>query len=209
MIELRDLFINLLRSVATQITNMKLFFTVIILIVSFQSWIKADDITDFEIEGISVGDNLLDHFSDDQINNAYKNTYPKSKKYYGLQFELDDYELYKFIQIHLQSNTKYIVSSIAGGEFFEDMSKCYSKQKKITNDLVKNYPNAKLLEGEINGANDPETLLTISEFNLNNFEFIVTCTDWSKNAEETGNSDSLRVEISTTEFSDFLRNEAY
>ena len=209
MIELRDLFINLLRSVATQITNMKLFFTVIILIVSFQSWIKADDITDFEIEGISVGDNLLDHFSDDQINNAYKNTYPKSKKYYGLQFELDDYDLYKFIQIHLQSNTKYIVSSIAGGEFFEDMSKCYLKQKIITNDLVKNYPNAKLLEGEINGANDPETLLTISEFNLNNFEFIVTCTDWSKKAEKTGSSDSLRVEISTTEFSDFLRNEAF
>ena len=188
---------------------MRVFLLVLIIFFNFQLWTKADDITDFEIEGISVGDNLLDHFSVDQINNAYKNTYPKSKKYYGLQFELDDYDLYKFIQIHLQSNTKYIVSSIAGGEFFEDMSKCYLKQKIITNDLVKNYPNAKLLEGEINGANDPETLLTISEFNLNNFEFIVTCTDWSKKAEKTGSSDSLRVEISTTEFSDFLRNEAF
>ena len=57
---------------------MRVFITVLVLIFSFQSWTKADDIRDFEIEGISIGDSLLDFFSLDKIkkgiakNNIYK-----------------------------------------------------------------------------------------------------------------------------------------
>ena len=39
----------------------RIFLSVFILIISFQSWTKADDIRDFEIEGMSIGDNLLEH----------------------------------------------------------------------------------------------------------------------------------------------------
>ena len=46
---------------------MKIFLSVLILIFSLQSWTKADDIRDFEIEGISVGDSLLDYFSEETI----------------------------------------------------------------------------------------------------------------------------------------------
>ena len=34
---------------------------------SFQSWTKADDIRDFEIEGMSIGDSLLDYYSKEEI----------------------------------------------------------------------------------------------------------------------------------------------
>jgi len=37
---------------------------------SFQSLSKADDISDFQIEGISIGDSLLDHFKENEINEA-------------------------------------------------------------------------------------------------------------------------------------------
>ena len=40
---------------------LRVFISIIILIFSFQSLSKADDIRDFEIEGISVGDSLLNH----------------------------------------------------------------------------------------------------------------------------------------------------
>ena len=50
---------------------------------SFQSWTKADDISEFEIEGISVGDSLLDHFTTKTINSARKYEY-KNDKFYGL-----------------------------------------------------------------------------------------------------------------------------
>ena len=38
------------------------FLLILILTLSMQSWTKADDIRDFQIEGMSVGDNLLDYF---------------------------------------------------------------------------------------------------------------------------------------------------
>ena len=59
---------------------MRIFLSVLILIFSFQSSTKADDIRDFEIEGMSIGDSALDHFTKQEIeknirgyfNNQYK-----------------------------------------------------------------------------------------------------------------------------------------
>ncbi|MDA9083466.1 hypothetical protein N9K22_02420, partial [Candidatus Pelagibacter sp.] len=36
---------------------------ILILTFSFQTWTKADDISDFQIEGITLGDNLFDHLT--------------------------------------------------------------------------------------------------------------------------------------------------
>ena len=41
---------------------MKRLLLILILTFSFQSWTKADDISDFEIEGMSIGDSLLDFY---------------------------------------------------------------------------------------------------------------------------------------------------
>ena len=38
---------------------MRLFVAILVLILSIQSWTKADDISDFEIEGVSIGDSGL------------------------------------------------------------------------------------------------------------------------------------------------------
>ena len=41
---------------------MKRLLLILILTLSFQSLTKADDIRDFEIEGMSIGDSLLEYF---------------------------------------------------------------------------------------------------------------------------------------------------
>ena len=48
---------------------MKRLLLILILTFSFQTLSKADDIRDFEIEGMSIGDSLLDHFSKHHTNN--------------------------------------------------------------------------------------------------------------------------------------------
>ena len=48
---------------------MRVFLAVLFLIFSFQSWTKADDIRDFQIEGMSIGDSALDYVTEDEINN--------------------------------------------------------------------------------------------------------------------------------------------
>jgi hypothetical protein len=52
-------------------------FLIFILILNFQSWTNADDIKDFEIEGISIGDSLLDFFTKVSIDKkkSYKQNY--------------------------------------------------------------------------------------------------------------------------------------
>ena len=61
---------------------MRVFIAVLVLIFSLQSLTKADDIRDLEIEGMSVGDSLLDYYSQSEINEALKNpSYYKSKKF--------------------------------------------------------------------------------------------------------------------------------
>ena len=59
---------------------MRVFIAVLVLIFSFQSLTKADDISDFEIEGMTIGDSLLDYFSEKEITKK-KYYYPKSKKF--------------------------------------------------------------------------------------------------------------------------------
>ena len=60
---------------------MRIFLTLLILIFSLQSWTKADDISDFEIEGISIGDSLLDYYTTEEIINSKKTIYPESKNF--------------------------------------------------------------------------------------------------------------------------------
>ena len=49
---------------------MKKLFIIIIILICFQSLSKADDIRAFQIEGISIGDSLLEHFNLNEINDA-------------------------------------------------------------------------------------------------------------------------------------------
>ena len=46
---------------------MRVFIAVLILIFSFQSWARANDISDFEIEGMSVGDSALNYLDKETL----------------------------------------------------------------------------------------------------------------------------------------------
>ena len=61
----------------------RIFLSVLILIFSLQSLSKADDVINFEIEGMSVGDSLLDYFSknniEEEINSKFSYKYKDNK----------------------------------------------------------------------------------------------------------------------------------
>ena len=71
-------------------SNMRVFLSVIIIIFNLQSWTKADDIRDFQIEGMSVGDSLLDYLSEQEILNSKRES---KYDYYGL--ETSTFSLYQ------------------------------------------------------------------------------------------------------------------
>ena len=63
--------------------------------------------------------------------------------------------------------------------------------------------------GTFSHPEDKKSTMTAVEFYINQIEIIVQCTDWSKKYEAKNYTDNIRIEISSKEFSDFLRNEAY
>ena len=48
---------------------MKILLSILILVFSLQSWTKADDISEFQIEGISIGDSALNFYSKRKLKN--------------------------------------------------------------------------------------------------------------------------------------------
>ena len=84
---------------------MKRLLLILILTLSFQSLTKADDIKDFKIEGMSIGDSLLDFFSKKDIKSRKITTYPNSDKYYVIAFTKQDfYETYEVTQFIIKKN---------------------------------------------------------------------------------------------------------
>ena len=82
----------------------------------------ADDISDFEIEGISIVESLLDYYSESEINNAPSYFY-KNNKYAYYVFKLPDSRLYDYLQITIKvdsnntsntSNEKYLIHAAEG-----------------------------------------------------------------------------------------------
>ena len=51
---------------------MKIIVIFFIIIFTLQSWTKADDIKDFQIEGMSIGDSLLDYYTEEEIKDFTK-----------------------------------------------------------------------------------------------------------------------------------------
>ena len=60
---------------------MKIFLSILLLLFSFQSLTKADGVENFTIEGMSVGESLLDHFDKTTIDNKKSLPAWKSKKF--------------------------------------------------------------------------------------------------------------------------------
>ena len=108
---------------------MKLFLTILVLIFSLQSWTKADDVSELEIEGMSIGDSLLD-FMD---KSAMDFQFLYKKKIYMTTY-FDNPKIYEDIQITVKSDdNNYIIHNITGKIYYKkDYYKCLQNKVEIT-----------------------------------------------------------------------------
>ena len=117
---------------------MKRLLLILILTLSFQTWTKADDISDFEIEGISVGDSLLDHFDITKIKGGLKNWYPDKTFSYS---EFRDKKIKQFDKLGFffkPEDNGYKIYSISGMKFCtKNIKICYDFQNEIEKDFEK------------------------------------------------------------------------
>ena len=197
---------------------MRVFIAAIILIFSFQSPSQADDIRDFQIEGISIGDSLLDHFSKKEVKDFFEikyavNYYPKSKKFFTLG-TFSEGKIYKQILFGLKaSDNKYIIYGVDG---YKRMSyqDCVKESKLIISEIKQLFSKDKFsyrfYEKEHEGDASGNSIIFSHDFNFNSGDSIrVICTDWGKEMEADHYFDNIAVAIGAKEYDDWLENEAY
>jgi len=192
---------------------MKTFLAILVLIISFQSFSKADDIRDFQIEGMSIGDSLLDYVNKDFINDNKSYLY-KNKEYYTILLE-QDYEVYDAVQITVEDNDKnHIIKSLTGKTFYRNnnISECYKLLDNIDLEIsqtlkkiILEKKKTKIIPHSADETGE-STTKGISYFLDNKDTIYVYCTDWSK---KMGYWDNLKVQIKTKAYNDWLSNKAY
>ena len=185
---------------------------------SFQSISKADDIRDFEIEGISIGDSLLDHFKIKTIKSARKYTY-KKKKIYSIDIWSDKFKQYAAIQFHLKKNDKkYIIESLSGtlifGEngIYDSKSKdeCKKKKRVIMNSVSSLFPGADVQSFDDVNADDgygQKAFRSETYYALDFGEVWIQCVTWGKITKKKKKLyDNLRFTLLTPDFIKFMNS---
>jgi len=183
---------------------MKRLLLILILTLSFQTLAKADGIKEFEIEGMSIGDSLLDFFSRDEIENnktyevEQKNNHSVARYY--IRKNTNEYD---FITISFKTNDKkYKIIEISG--FLNlDFKKCKKKRNKINEELEPLFKKLRKQEtGDVEHFLDKSTTVNHIAYWFKDDEYIsLTCYDWS---EKSGYDDQLRFEIYSVEYLKFL-----
>ncbi len=134
---------------------MRVFIAVLVLIFSLQSWTKADDIRDFEIEGMSIGDSALKFFDKKEIEERKKKGFIYKKKdfYSATFFKKDFFEIYDNVQLHLKNNdSKYIIYSVGGQKKYPDQNikKCHSDMDQALEEIENYFKSAKIRDDGFN-----------------------------------------------------------
>ena len=131
----------------------------------------ADDISDFQIEGISIGDSLLDYMTEEEILKWIEKTkdaysYLKEPNKYSEVYLTKDFPTYNggvsfFIknntsnQYITNKNEKYRILFIRGKiDYVEDFDNCIAKRNEVAEVLSGMFPNEKKEEWSADYAPD-------------------------------------------------------
>ena len=118
----------------------------------------ADDISDFSIEGMSIGDSLLDYMTEDEIleeielnkdryyyleepnKYAHINLYINLKQYDGLSLFVKNNSPNNYVT---DKNEKYTILALRGSkQFIENFDDCIKERDEIVEILSRMFPNA-------------------------------------------------------------------
>tara|TARA_Y100000768_G_scaffold385583_1_gene372001 strand:- start:1257 stop:1814 length:558 start_codon:yes stop_codon:yes gene_type:complete len=183
---------------------MKKLLLIFILTFSLQSWIKAEDIRDFEIEGISIGKSVLDFYSKKKIKENYADWFePK----YGVTSLIETRGNYDEIQLMFKKkDPSYTIDAISAIKFTDPIY-CLKKIDEIKSEIQDLFDeNVKVGKKKtFNHSGDKSGKSKVTSYN---FVFkdtkdliIVACYDWSEKMKWW---DNLRISVRLDEYDRYI-----
>ena len=176
----------------------------------------ADDIRDFEIEGMSVGESLLNHFTKEKINTSIVNWYDRleKNKFTAIALKSEKFKQYDFVDIFTKYGDKsYKIDTIAGVIYFgnnkeiKDINNCYKKQINIAGEIKSMFKGSKQIgpkktifkNADPTGKSSYTDIYFILE---DNYHVAISCYDWSDHIKNK--ADHLYLTIRSTEVDSWL-----
>jgi hypothetical protein len=210
-----------------KIFNIKKIFFLIVFIIQFQNLSLADDIQNFKIEGMSIGDSALDYFSESQLEDNEQDWHNYSFKEYSTAL-MPGKGIYDwFLVSYKNDDENFIIVALVGGlektnydkkecnnkidavalnisELFKNTKQENRKSYELTADASRSYP----FTGKSN--------VTSISFNFpNNGVIILACYNMDKEANQNTNfimstlnqKDSFRINVRSHIFVNYLKKK--
>ena len=182
----------------------------------FSSSVVAEDISDFQIEGISIGDSLLDYMSEEEI---LKEIEINKGRYFFLEDNSFFVEVYKFEDLKTYDSMsffvkpddkKFLIYGVKGAiDYSEDFKGCIKKQNEIVNEISEMLRYAKKDEGTYNHRGDV-TNRSVVKFVRFTYDsggnIIIQCYDFEENLRIKNDwMEPLDIAIDTEELKKWFR----
>ena len=172
----------------------------------------SEDISEFEVEGISIGDSLLKYMSRAEIENNLSYVYEDLDKYIGKDVAQISYNknLKIYDEIHLDFKTTddmFEIIALNGILFYEDnVNQCYQKQVQLVEELKLVFKGVDVRkEGPLNHPAYPN-----GEIKYTRYAFFINENDYSNLevfcydiVEELKKTDRLTLNLKSKEFNDY------
>ena len=177
---------------------------------------QANDIRDLEIEGMSIGDSLLNYYKKEKIVNHLEKAYfYKDRKFADIFIEsIIENSIYDILQISFKpEDNNYIIEGIAGQiDYNNNIHECLPQKDEIALDIEKFISETTQIE-RVDNKKHPfdktgKSYTSSVYYFLENGSIDIQCYDWSKELEKKF-ADKLLVSFKSSDLRNFLMNEAY
>ena len=183
--------------------------TVLSMLLSIQ--VYADDINDVQIEGISIGDSLLNFASKENIDaNKYDNQNSNDKYIIYKADKFIQIKQYDYLGVTIKKNDiKYIVSSLSGRIYYKNLNECYKTRKQIKRDLEKIIKFNDIEKKKYKSQDGKATIYALQLY-LKPYpsleSIVLNCNHYSDKSKFKNN---LSVSINPQKYAFYLINEAH
>ena len=187
----------------------------------------AEDISDFQIERISIGDSLLDYMTEDEIlreieGNKDDYLHKKDPNKYVEIYLRKDFPTYSYVSFFIKNNStnkyitnkneEYTILSIYGSiDYEEDFDSCIVKRDEIAEELSMIFPSTNKLAGFFEHSIDPSgnSIVDYVYFEFDSGAQIeASCDNFEETLRLENNwSEGLNIAINNAETTSWLRRK--
>ena len=165
----------------------------------------ANDISEIELDGMSLGDSLLNYYSKKEIKDNKINYFPDERQYFVTFY---DKNLSRFddMEIYLKTNDKnYTMKSINAGLYPKSLKECIKVKDEIKNE-ISSALNLKFVDGSYNHNYYTNSYINGDIAYMNGGFISIDCMFFDKKDKKKFPNlvDNLSVTLSLNEINDWI-----